>query len=422
MSELLAIEGGQPAVDPFAYRCWPFYSKGVEKRIVERIRSGDICAIEVDSLIEEFEERFTKHYCPDSYAIFCGSGTAALFSAYFAIGLEYGAEVLVPTNTFRATVTPLFLLNLCPVLCDSDPTTGGIDLDDAEARITPRTQALVVTHIWGHPVNMDKACALASKHGLALIEDCSHAHGATWNGTSVGTFGNVAVFSLGTTKMVSGGTAGILVTQDRNIFERALILGQPKHRAKTQIKNKTLRLYLGSGLGANLRGTPIAAALALDHLERLPRTISIKNQNISKLNEALNKYLPDLNSPIRQNQFDSGTWYKLHCPWSNQLIPRDLILKVLQREGVLVSVPSPSLHREHLFTDPSPLTSFRFEQAPLCNPNDYPVADALFEKSVCWNTREFYEPADEIIENYAFALKKINSRLDKLLSVTQQCR
>ena len=162
MNELLAVEGGRPAIKQVAYKHWPFYSARVEERIIERIRTGNIYAIEVDSLVEEFEEHFTRNYCSDSYGIFCGSGTAALFAAYFAIGLEYGAEVLVPTNTFRATVTPLFLLNLRPVLCEADPTTGAIDLDDAEARVTPRTQALVVTHLWGQPADMNKACSLAS--------------------------------------------------------------------------------------------------------------------------------------------------------------------------------------------------------------------------------------------------------------------
>ena len=197
------------------------------------------------------------------------------------------------------------------------------------------------------------------KYGLALIEDCSHAHGATWDGTPIGTFGDVAAFSLGSTKMVSGGTAGIFVTRNQRIFERALVFGQPKHRAKMQIQDKTLQSYLRTGLGANLRGTPIAAALAMDHLERLPSTISIKNQNISKLSTALNRYLPDLKPPVRFSQFDSGTWYKFHCSWINHSIPADLILRALQAEGVLVSRPSRPLHRELLFADPSLLTSYQ---------------------------------------------------------------
>jgi perosamine synthetase len=415
MSDRLAIEGGKPMISNLNYKRWPFYSSDVEEVILARIRSGDIYATEPDPIIEELESLFIQKYCPGHYALFCASGTAALFSAYFSLGLDYGAEVLVPSNTFRATVTPLLLLNLRPVLCDSDPVTGGIDLDDAEQRITKRTQALVVTHLWGHPVDMTKAKQLADKYNIALVEDCSHAHGSSWQELPVGTVGNVSVFSLGTKKMVSGGIAGILITKDSTIYERALAFGQPKPRAKAIIKDEKLRAYLGTGFGANLRGSPIAAALAIDHLNRLPETISIKNKNLLKLSKALQDYLPDLVSPTRKIEVTSGTWYAFYCSWTNQEISRDLILRALQAEGVLVSKPDSLLHQQILFADPSPMTSYKFDKLPMCSKTDYPNSNLIFERLIGWQTREMYELADETIASYALAFEKIQQNLHKLI-------
>lgn len=420
MNNLLVIEGGQPAVSFLKYRRWPFYEKDVAIKITDVVNKGEVYASAKNIFIEQLENCFTALHCPDGHAIFCGSGTAALFTAYFALGFEPEAEILVPTNTFRATVTPLFLLNLRPVLCDSDYNTGLIDLDDAESKITSKTQGLVVTHLWGHPVDMDKACNLATKYGLALVEDCSHAHGATWREKPVGSFGDVGVFSLGTKKMVSGGTAGIFLTSKRDIFERALIFSQPKPRAEVDIHDRTLKQYLGSGFGANLRGTPIAAILALDHLKRLPQTIDIKNKNLSKLTKLINTYLPNLICPKRNLGFTSGTWYAFRCKWDHDIVSRSLLLKILKSEGMLVEKPSSLLHKQRLFYDPSPMTSYTFSKIPLCNKNDYPVSDLLFDKLIGWDTREFYEPAEEIIQSYSLILEKIAKNWDRILEIADE--
>lgn len=420
MNNLLAIQGGMPEVSHIPRRHWPFYSQDVEEQIIQRVREGNIDAVEVDPLIKEVETIFTNSYCQGEHGIFCGSGTDALLTAYFSLGLEYGAEVLVPTNTFRTTVTPLLLLNLRPVLCDSNPETGGIDLDDAKARITSRTRALVITHLWGHPVNCRNAQAIAEKYGLALVEDCSHAHGATWEGQPVGTFGDVAAFSLGTKKMVSGGTAGILVTKNLNIYERALIFSQPKHRAAADMRDPALRRYLGSGFGVNLRGTPIAAALVLDHLRRLPATITIKNQNLSLLSQAIGENLPGLKPFTKQEGFTNGTWYTFQCSWQDDVISRDSMLRALQAEGVLVSKPRNMLHREPIFIDPSPMTSYKFERKPIVEQSQYRVSDSLYNNLITWHTRELYDPAEDVIQSYGRAFHKINCNLDSLRKFQQQ--
>jgi len=415
----LALDGGPPAVPPLSFRRWPFYSTKVAAAIVERVVSGNLYATEIDPLIEGFEERFTQRLCPGYKSIFCSTGTAALSSAYFALGLDPGAEVLVPTNTFRATVTPLLLLNLRPVLCDSDSHTGTIDLDHAESKITSRTQALVVTHIWGHPADLKRACRISKKYGLALVEDCSHAHGATFNGKPVGTFGDVSVFSLGTKKMISGGLAGMLVTKTSRIYERALLFGQPKPRGDIELTDPYLREFLGTGLGANFRGSPLAAVLANEHLERLPSTISVKNANLLRLADALNRYLPDLCPPSRKKEFTSGTWYAFQCSWRNQEIRRDILIAALKAEGVSVTKPTHLLHNERLFYDFSPLSTFRFRRRPRYRKHEYLKSELLFDQIIGWETRELYEPANEIVDSYALAFEKISRNLRRLVKLSE---
>lgn len=388
-------------------RLWPFWSKEVEETVLNRIRMGDIYATEIDPIIEKFESDFETICCPGKKVIFCNTGTSGLLAAYFALKLDPGSEVLVPTNTFRATVTPLLTLGLSPVFCDCDYNTGLINLDDVERRITSKTQALVVTHMWGHPVNMERATALASKYGLALVEDCSHAHGAKWNNKHVGTFGDVAVFSLGTKKMVSGGIGGAIATSNQQIYERATLLCQPKPWADARINNEALRKYISSGIGFNLRGSPISAILAADHLHRLGNTIKIKNNNFSLLDKLIDKYLPDLKTPERCEGFTDGTWYSYQCRWEHPTIERDKVLSLLQEYGLSADKPSGLLHEQEIFNQPENMFHYFNFNKKNTEQEEYKEGKRLMHNIIGWDTRDLYEPAEGILKKYENALKRV---------------
>lgn len=415
----LALDGGWPSISLVQKKRWPFYSSDVEGPILSRIRESNLDAANVDYAIQSLENDFVASYCPEHYSIFHCSGTSALLTAYFALGLPKGSEVLVPTNTFRATVTPLLALNLFPVFCDSDPISRCIDLIDAESKITEKSKALVVTHIWGHPVDMERALSLCQKYNLLLIEDCSHAHGAAWNGQNVGTFGDISIFSLGTKKMISGGKAGILVTKHRAYYDRALLFGQPKHRAKADMLDLNLKEYLGSGLGLNFRGSPISAILASEHLKRLPRTIEIKNDNLSQLEKVIRSEFPQLTHPIRDSRFNKGTWYMYYCTWENEELSRDVLLSAMKAEGMAVNKPEPFLNKQKIFKDPSIYTTLDFSD--YCNCSDqYPVSEWLMQVLIGFDTREMYEPADEILNMYAEGFRKLSKNYDRLVDLSKK--
>jgi dTDP-4-amino-4,6-dideoxygalactose transaminase len=216
--------------------------------------------------ILEFEEKFAR-LAGARYALAMNSGTAALHSAYFAVGVGPGTEVIVPSYTFFASAAPILQCGGAPVFCDVDERTLTADPDDVERRITARTRAICVVHIWGNPAAMDLFVDIARRHGLALIEDCSHAHGASYQGRPVGSWGDVGCFSLQGGKPVTGGEAGVAVTSDPVLFDRMLLLGhygRLKHgQAAATFQTDEL------SLGVKYRPHLYAMILALGSLSRL---------------------------------------------------------------------------------------------------------------------------------------------------------
>ncbi|HXR68525.1 MAG TPA: aminotransferase class I/II-fold pyridoxal phosphate-dependent enzyme, partial [Dermatophilaceae bacterium] len=225
-----AMLGGDPSVTVLHPQPWPTVSLAARAVVNSLLDQGELSDYSQGEVLSTFDE-VVRQYHGVPHVLGTSSGTAALHAAFHGVGIGPGDEVIVPSYSFHATVAPLFLLSAVPVLCDVDPDTGVIDLADAANRITDRTRAIAVTHMWGHPADMDRLRDLADRHHLMVVEDGSHAHGARYRGRLVGTFGDAAVFSLGARKMVSGGTAGVLLTQDERVLHRALPLGHSHERA-----------------------------------------------------------------------------------------------------------------------------------------------------------------------------------------------
>ena len=232
----LAIYGGTPAVKaPYRER-WRQIRLSDVLPILAHARRDVSTLARGDGPIAEFEQRFAQ-LTRTTYALAMNSGTAALHSAYFAVGVKPGTEVIVPGYTFFATASPILQCGGRPVFCDVDPRTLLADADDVERRITPRTRAICVVHLWGNPAPLDRFVEIARRHGVALIEDCSHAHGACYRGVSVGSWGDIGCFSLQGPKAVSGGEAGIAVTNDPVLFDRMLVLGHYGRLKSGQARN-----------------------------------------------------------------------------------------------------------------------------------------------------------------------------------------
>lgn len=175
-------------------------------------------------VLEEFEHDFAR-YCGTQDGIGISSGTAALQLALAAMGVGPGDEVITQANTYVATAFAISYLGATPVFVDADPVHSNMDVGRIEARITPRTKAILPVHLYGHPVDMDPLLDIARRHGLQVLEDASHAHGAMYKGRRIGSLGDAAAFSFYPSKVLGAyGDAGAIVTNDARLAKKVRLL------------------------------------------------------------------------------------------------------------------------------------------------------------------------------------------------------
>ena len=167
-----------------------------------------------------FEQEFAQ-FCGKEYCVSVSNGTSALFLALRALNLKSGSEVIIPSNSYVATVLAICHNNLKPVLVEPDIYTYNIDPAKIEEKITSNTSAVLVTHLYGRICEMDAICSITDKHGLKLIEDCAQAHGGVHNGNRVGTYSDISAFSFYPTKNLGAmGDAGAILTGNPELAER----------------------------------------------------------------------------------------------------------------------------------------------------------------------------------------------------------
>ncbi len=210
--------------------------------------------------IERFEQAFAD-FCGVRYALACTNGTVALHLALLALGIGQGDEVVVPALTYVATANAVTYCGATPVLADSELATWNMDPAALEACITPRTRAIVVVHLYGHPVDMDPVLALARERGLFVIEDAAEAHGALYKGKKVGSLGDIATFSFYGNKIITTGEGGMVCTDDEGLARRVRQLKGQGYDPE--------RRYWFPIVGYNYRMTNIEAAIGLAQLEKI---------------------------------------------------------------------------------------------------------------------------------------------------------
>ena len=283
-AELLAIEGGPPALSQPVTDGWQPVTD-LEKRAVLELMDQGILSVASGGVIADLEREFAA-FIGTRHAVACNSGTNTLHSAYVAVGVGPGTEVIVPAYTWHATATPVLHASATPVFAEIERRTLCLDPDDVERKITPRTRAICVVQVWGNVPDMRRFRALADRHGLALIEDASHAHGASYQGQKIGSFGDIGCFSMQGSKAVSGGELGMAVTNRAELFDRLLLVGHFGRIADGQA-GPTFPELSDISLGAKYRAHPYAAAVARCHLRRLPELNRLRTRNYRMLNDLL---------------------------------------------------------------------------------------------------------------------------------------
>jgi perosamine synthetase len=253
--------------------------------VVDAMRSGWISS--AGKYLEQFEQRWAD-YCGRKHGVAVSNGTAALQIAARAIELKAGDEVIMPSFTIISCALAIVETGATPVLVDSDPVTWGMDVHQIEARITPRTKAIMVVHIYGHPIDMDPVLALAEQYGLRIIEDAAEVHGAEYlSGRDTnarawrrcGGFGDVSTFSFYANKIVTTGEGGMVLTDDDHLAARL--------RSLRNLCFQPAQRFLHEELGYNYRLTNLQAAIGLAQIERIDEMIAAKRLMAARYNERL---------------------------------------------------------------------------------------------------------------------------------------
>jgi len=336
----LAILGGEPAVnlaEPEDRQVEPRIAEAVVAAVRESMRDWRyLSSIAGGGPVREFEKQFAS-YLGVRHALGLSSCTAALHTALIVCGVAAGDEVIVSPYTWGQSVSPVLFVGATPVFADIDPLTYNLDPASVASRVTPKTKAIIVVHLFGHPGPMDELALIARQHGLAIIEDCAQAAGATYQGKKVGTLGDAGCFSLGYGKALCGGEGGVLVTNDDYIFERAVFCTQHPLRQAQDVRDPDLRRMIDS-LGYNYRIHPLAATIATAHLESLGSRNAARSAAFRILSERL-AGIPG----IRPVEVAPGCEHTFHrytptfVPGELEGISREVYVQALDAEGVLIS-------------------------------------------------------------------------------------
>lgn len=334
----------KPAVTlPHEPTCqWPRFDAVDEQAVLRILRDGNVST---HGVIRELEQDYAA-FAGRDFALAHSSGTAALMAAFFALDLAPGDEILVPTATFWASVLPMLWFGLVPVFCESEPGRLGPCPEDMRRRITPRTKAMVVVHLWGLPAKMTEIQSLAKEHGLKVVEDASHAHGATWRGKRCGDLGDVSVFSLQGDKLAPAGEGGILLTDAAEMHERAICLGDITRIIEL---NSAARRFAATSFGVKTRIAPMSAALGRSQLARLPDHNARRGENHLRLSLALE----DLGfETFLAPDHIERVYFEFIVRHRDPGADVDSLAARLQAEGCQVTAPRyPLLHQQPFFTE-----------------------------------------------------------------------
>jgi dTDP-4-amino-4,6-dideoxygalactose transaminase len=405
-----AVLGGEPAVtlSHIEANRWPIFTEEDENAVLRVIRHGDLSTHPVIRELEEDYRTFTGM----PYALAHCNGTTALMAAFWAIGLQPGDEVLVPSATFWASVLPLIWMGAIPVFCESEMERLGLDPADMEKKITARTKAIVVVHLWGMPSRMTEITALAKKHGLKIIEDASHAQGATWRGQPCGTLGDISVFSLQGGKLAPAGEGGVLLCREYEYWERAVCFGDITRIIELQTP---ARRFAATSFGIKSRIAPMSAAIARTQLARLPENNRRRNRNLEYLSAGLEElgihtFLPPPH--IERVYFE----YLVRPDLDRIGLSTAALIGALIAEGCQAAVPRyPLLHQQPFFTE----GAFRSVMRPRPDADipDYALLSLLVTEDA--NARMLKLPSfpnaeRELLDQYLLAFRKVLGHAEEI--------
>lgn len=289
---------------------------------------------------QAFEQAFADKVGA-KYAVACANGSASLHLSYMTF-IEPGNEVLVPSFTFIATGSMVLAAGAKPVICDVDPQTFLIDLDDAANRITEKTVAISPVNLFGNVCDIEAVQRFADKHHLKIVWDNAQCHGATYKGKDVGSFGDFASYSFYPSKNMFVGEGGMVLTNDHDVAKQLRSLREHGQTDK----------YYHTMLGLNYRMTDVEAAIGQAQLKRLDKMVQIRRQYADYYNQAfsdlagvqLQKVLPDVESAVHQ--------YCFLIDENEVGVSRQQFINQMLQSGISTGIHYPrGMHQQPLFIE-----------------------------------------------------------------------
>ena len=276
----------------------PFLGEEEIKFVSEAVLNGEISGT-FGKFLPKFEKEFAD-YCGCQYGVATSSGTTALHLAFAALGIGKGDEVLVATFTNMATFFAVHYQGAIPIPIDIESDTLNINPLLIEEKITKRTKAIIVVHIYGHPVDMDPIIEIAKKHKLFVIEDAAEAHGALYKNKKVGSLSDIACFSFYANKIITTGEGGMVVTNNKELADKARLLGSLAYGDKDgRFRHKTI--------GFNYRMSNVLAALGCAQLEKIEKIIDLKREIAAFYNANL-LGVAEIQLPIEKSYAKNVYW------------------------------------------------------------------------------------------------------------------
>lgn len=409
----LAITGGKP-VRRKPFPAWPVYSNQEARALTQVLRSRNWGGYPFPNAhASAFGAKFGKAHGA-KYGIALANGTVAIEVALKAIGIKPGDEVIVPAYTWEGTVGPILLLNAVPVFVDVDPETYCLDAKLIEQAITPKTRAILPVHLAMSFADLDEILRIARSRNIAVIEDCAHAHGGQWRGKGAGGSGDLGCFSFQSSKLITAGEGGAVITSNLEYFERAQSYVNCGRASLTDQFRRRL-------IGFNYRMTEFQAAILEAQLERLPKQARTRLANIEYFEKRLHG-TPGLALLKRDTRVTCVAAYQFvfkYLPENFGGIRRAAFLGALEMEGIpcdgLFYEP---VYRSALFpvevADFPALTWNRPEPLDLKTSYHCPVSERAAYEEAVWLPHHLFLGSRKDTDDIADAILKVCDNMNDL--------
>lgn len=423
MAEKLAIHGGSKVVTRQSpgFGTWPIVTEEDERAVLDVLHARSMSGTDITF---ELEQEYAQ-WEGSEFALACNNGTSAIHCAMYGLGIGRGDEVITPTWTFWATHTQLLNLGATPVFCDLDPRTLCPDPADVERRITDKTAAIIVVHIGGCAANMDAFMDISARHGIPVLEDYSHSHASTWKGRKVGSIAQVGAASIMSGKPLATGEGGMMNTNDRDIYERAVMFGHGDHVKFVQ--NQEYKRLGGPPWGGyKYRMHQMTSAMARVQLRHFDEYRAPGVRNMERFfGQVCSVPGVGCNYALHDPDVTTGASYWQMLILDDEIVqrvPNSVLAQAIRAEGAPASAGGYFCHHLHPFWNECDVygdgrpTRIAFSRDVRQGVGDCPNAERIVKHLI--QVPRMIQPDDEYVDQLAAAYVKVFTNLDQLEGMT----